>query len=865
MLHIRFTESNDVPVVLLCSPSSFKTELIQKNYLSHLDEKGIIAVNLEYNENNKAPVKDVALPFLTEELLPTLVQLETKLILVNDAHYFKILTKERKVTLVHGTVFPCKISGFEQFNVSYIPSATSAYYNPDIKEQILFSLNKINDYLLGTLTDAPTINIKKLYREQLAEITQALNELSIEPKVFVDIEGFSLNFWEAGIATFALAKDSLNSVAIQCDYVIDPEDPNKGIYSPCLEIRELFKNFLINYKGELVFHNCYYDLESIIFTLFMDGWSDIDGRKNATDLLGNKTHDTRLIAYLSLNGTSRPKLDLKTLAYPYLGNYGIDVTDIRLQSLDDLLHYNGMDTLATAYVYGKYYPIMVADKQEDIYKELFKGGIPLYLDVEMTGLPLNPETVKEVTAKLTTIQADYLAKLHKSPVIIDYTDVLMRKESDKMHSKWKQKTAPIEAFNYIKFKPSSPVQLCDLIYNTLEYPVLDKTKSGNPSTKTKHLEKLLNITTDAENKELLTNLIGYKELSTIMSIFINAFNNKVVDKGDGRVYLHSSFNQAGTVSGRLSSANVNLQNIPSTGTDYASLIKSCIDPPPGYLFVGADFASLEDRISALTTKDENKLKIYIDGFDGHSLRAYSYFTDQMPDIDPNSVESINSIADKYKQLRQDSKPITFLKTYKGKAYGLMHTVGLDKDTAERVDKAYHELYKTSDEWVNAKLKQATEDGYATVAFGLRVRCEALKGIYLDIDRLPPKLEALTRTIANAFGQSYGLLNNRAGISLRKKAMTSPFKNSILFAPHIHDAQYFLIKEDIAVLEWLNNELVTEMCWQNLPEIQHPIVGLGGQLDIFYPTWAKSVSLPNNATQDEIKAICLKHAEELKNP
>ena len=75
----------------------------------------------------------------------------------------------------------------------------------------------------------------------------------------------------------------------------------------------------------------------------------------------------------------------------------------------------------------------------------------------------------------------------------------------------------------------------------------------------------------------------------------------------------------------------NLQQIPSNST-YGKIIKKCFKTNNGWLFVGADFASLEDRINALLTKDSNKLRVYVDGFDGHSLRAYSYWGDQMPDI-----------------------------------------------------------------------------------------------------------------------------------------------------------------------------------------------------------------------------------------
>ena len=77
---------------------------------------------------------------------------------------------------------------------------------------------------------------------------------------------------------------------------------------------------------------------------------------------------------------------------------------------------------------------------------------------------------------------------------------------------------------------------------------------------------------------------------------------------------------------------MNLQNLPSTGSKYAKVIKSCFQAGPGWLFCGLDFASLEDRISALSTKDPNKLKVYTDGYDGHSLRAFAYFGENMPDI-----------------------------------------------------------------------------------------------------------------------------------------------------------------------------------------------------------------------------------------
>ena len=93
------------------------------------------------------------------------------------------------------------------------------------------------------------------------------------------------------------------------------------------------------------------------------------------------------------------------------------------------------------------------------------------------------------------------------------------------------------------------------------------------------------------------------DISILLNTFIKSFYENSVQKKDGHWYLFGSFNLGGTVSGRMSSSNPNLQNLPSGGNPYAKLIKACFGAPEGYFFCGADFASLEDRISALTTKD----------------------------------------------------------------------------------------------------------------------------------------------------------------------------------------------------------------------------------------------------------------------
>lgn len=355
-----------------------------------------------------------------------------------------------------------------------------------------------------------------------------------------------------------------------------------------------------------------------------------------------------------------------------------------------------------------------------------------------------------------------------------------------------------------------------------------------------------------EYAKILHALIKLNEVGIIIDTFMKNFQKRGFSKSNGMSYLHGNFNIGGTVSGRLSSSNPNLQNIPSTGSKYAKKVKSCFMAPAGWIMAGADFASLEDRISALTTKDPNKLKVYTDGYDGHCLRAYAYFGSFMRGI-KDTVESINSIEDKYPKLRQKSKGPTFLLTYGGTQYGLQG-LGFPEDEAIDIETRYHDLYSHSDAWVQDKIKDACSDGYTDVAFGLRVRTPILGQCLYNQDYMPYAAKKEGRTMGNAHGQSYGMLNNRAAIEFEERLLSSEFVYDILPISHIHDAQYFLIRDDIDTILWLNENLVECMQWQDLPEIEHPTVKLGGELSLFYPTWADEIKVANNITRTELSQL-----------
>lgn len=357
--------------------------------------------------------------------------------------------------------------------------------------------------------------------------------------------------------------------------------------------------------------------------------------------------------------------------------------------------------------------------------------------------------------------------------------------------------------------------------------------------------------------ELLENIKSLTEVNKIITTFIPAFRTKCLIHSSNphtkdSVCLHGSFNLGSVKSGRLSSSNPNLQQIPSTGTIYAKPIKKCFSAPEGWLMVGADYSSLEDRISALQTKDPNKLKVYIEGYDGHSLRAYAYFKDQMPDIEPTK-ESINSIGSKYPHLRQLSKAPTFALTYQGTWRTLVQNCGFDEETARKIEAEYHRLYEHSDNWVQEKLSEAAAQGYAELAFGLRLRVPLMEKTLWESDGKPYEAIKESKTAGNALTQSYGLLNTRAANEFMERVWDSEkWKTKVLPIAQIHDALYFIVENNLDCVHWVNKNLIECMTNFTLPEIEHPIVKLEAQLEIYYPDWSVGIPIPNNATQDEIR-------------
>lgn len=856
MRYITSQDTGKYPIAIL--GHQIRREEMIKTYLlpNDLSMEDFIFIELHSAPGKKkTPAREIK-EFIQQELQQVLDDAETQYIICTDSDYFKILTKEAKAEANLGYV--CD-SVWGKQKVIYTPSYRQVFYDPPVvRAKIAQGMDALLNHIRGQYAEPGQGIIEfEAYPDTPEKIKAWLYQLlEMNKPLAIDIEAFGLKHYNAGIGTITFCWSKTQGIAFNVDYEPIPgatEAPYGRINRNDI-VRNLLREFFIKYTQRQMYHNISYDVYVLIYQLFMDNLIDTEGLLHGMEIMLRNWDCTKLITYLATNSCAGNHLSLKDQAQEYAGNYAQDdIKDIRLIPNEQLLRYNLIDGLCTWYTYEKHWDTLVADNQLDVYNSIFKPACEDIIQMQLTGMPMNMETVNQVAEEMETDRNQALKTIRESNLMKNFTLMLRQEWVDGKNAKLKKKQVTLADCD-IEFNPNSGPQLQKLLFDYIGLPVLGLTKSKQPATDGDTIKALRTHTQSEDVKELLNALIDYKLVDKIITSFIPAFRNAQPGP-DGWHYLFGNLNLGGTVSGRLSASEPNLQTIPS-GSKYAKKIKKCFEAPPGWIFCGLDFASLEDRISALTTKDPQKLKVYTDGYDGHSLRAYAYFGEQMPDIE-DTVESINSIQHKYKSLRSDSKAPTFLLTYGGTYMGLMKNCGFPEEKAKLTEKRYHDLYVVSDMWVQAKLDEAAKTGYVTAAFGLRVRTPLLAQVLRGTCKTPYEAEAEGRTAGNALGQSWCLLNNRAGSEFMRKVRTSEFRLDIRPCIHIHDAQYFMIRDNMDTLQYTNKHLVEAVNWQDHPDIAHPEVGLGGELSLFYPTWANEIEIPNHATPDEVHQIIQK--------
>lgn len=252
-----------------------------------------------------------------------------------------------------------------------------------------------------------------------------------------------------------------------------------------------------------------------------------------------------------------------------------------------------------------------------------------------------------------------------------------------------------------EFNVDSPKQLSEVLFDELGLTPKKKTRSGY-STNASVLKEL------TEEHELPGLMLEYREYAKIKSTYIDALPRMRAE--DGRV--HTSFNEMVTTTGRLSSSDPNLQNIP-VRTDFGRQIRTCFVPlGEGEVFVSADYSQIELRLLAHLSGDEHLIASFNSGEDFHASTASRVFGVPMDDVTP--------------QMRSRAKAVNFGIVYGQQAYGLSQSLHIPFYEAKEMIDRYFEVHPGVRTYLDEVVAQAHKDGYAVTLFGRRRYIPELK-------------------------------------------------------------------------------------------------------------------------------------------
>ena len=247
-----------------------------------------------------------------------------------------------------------------------------------------------------------------------------------------------------------------------------------------------------------------------------------------------------------------------------------------------------------------------------------------------------------------------------------------------------------------EFNLGSTKQLREIFFEKLKYRIIKKTPGGQPSTDEKVLAEL------AEEYELPKVLLEHRTLSKLKSTYTDKLPNQV-SQSTGKV--HTSFHQAVTTTGRLSSSDPNLQNIPIR-TEDGRRIRQAFEPSDGNKFISADYSQIELRVMAHMSKDEGLLEAFREGQDVHSKTASEVF-----DVGIKEVTS---------DLRRNAKAINFGLIYGISAFGLGKQLGISRNLAAEYMAMYFEKYPDVKKYMESTKEFASQNGYVETLFGRRL-------------------------------------------------------------------------------------------------------------------------------------------------
>ena len=396
-------------------------------------------------------------------------------------------------------------------------------------------------------------------------------------------------------------------------------------------------------------------------------------------VLKGVSHDTMLISYLLDAGNSRHDMD--SLALKHLGRQTIKFSDVAGSGKNQLTFDQVGIEEATQY----------AAEDADITLQLHQVLAP-----ELDNQPEIKTLFHELEMPLVTV----LATIESNGVKIDANKLLAQSAeiADKL------KHIEEQAYELVgePFNIGSPKQIQEILYEKQGIPVLRKTPKGQPSTAENVLQELA---IDHELPRLILEHRGLAKLKSTytdkLPLLVNPYTHRI----------HTSYHQAVAATGRLSSSNPNLQNIPIRSEE-GSRIREAFIPESGNVLVAADYSQIELRIMAHLSGDDGLINAFNNGIDIHSSTAAEVFGG-----DPGTVEA---------EQRRRAKAINFGLIYGMSAFGLARQLGIPQKQAKEYIEIYFDRYPGVKAYMETTKELAREQGFVETLYGRRLNLPEIK-------------------------------------------------------------------------------------------------------------------------------------------
>ncbi len=522
-------------------------------------------------------------------------------------------------------------------------------------------LVKINQYQATSLDQSaventPKIQIDRTKYETLltqADLTRWIEKLNTAKLIAVDTETDSLDYMSANLVgiSFALENGEAAYLPLQLDYLNAPKTLEKS--TALAAIKPILENPNIHKIGQ----NIKFD-ESIF-------------ARHGIELQGVE-FDTMLLSY-TLNSTGRHNMD--DLAKRYLSHETIAFESIAGKGKNQLTFNQILLEQATEY----------AAEDADVTMKLQQA---LWLKLQEE--PTLVELYKTMELPLLHV----LSRMERTGVLIDSDALFM--QSNEIATRLTALEEQAYELAGQPFNLASTKQLQEILFDKLGLPVLQKTPKGAPSTNEEVLEEL------AYSHELPKILVEHRGLSKLKSTYTDKLP-QMVNSQTGRV--HTSYHQAVTATGRLSSSDPNLQNIPIRNEE-GRRIRQAFIAREGYSIVAADYSQIELRIMAHLSGDQGLINAFSQGKDIHRSTAAEIFG--------MSLDEVTS------EQRRNAKAINFGLIYGMSAFGLSRQLGISRPDAQKYMDLYFQRYPGVQQFMTDIREKAKAQGYVETLFGRRL-------------------------------------------------------------------------------------------------------------------------------------------------